>query len=160
MLRLKTPSPTQLSRWRRTAVAVDEVSRLIFPLGFLVFTASYWFYFYFSVGVDQVTAPFFYGLNRRARRVGLILVNWYLRCSAQCIVVNRISCIMIIIISFSLLWYLPHIYRHPLYWANILNRKFSSRNFKHTQSYSWSVSVPFSASHQPPASDRDYWYLH
>ena len=56
MLRLSTPSPTQLSRWRRTAVAVDEVSRLIFPLGFLVFTASYWFYFYFSVGVDQVSA--------------------------------------------------------------------------------------------------------
>ena len=56
MLTLKTPSPDYLARWRRTAVAVDEVSRLIFPLGFLVFTASYWFYFYFSVGVDQVPA--------------------------------------------------------------------------------------------------------
>ena len=36
---------TSDSRWRRTAVAIDEVSRLIFPLGFLVFNVSYWFYF-------------------------------------------------------------------------------------------------------------------
>jgi len=32
-------------RWRRTALAVDELSRLLFPLGFLVFNLSYWFYF-------------------------------------------------------------------------------------------------------------------
>lgn len=32
-------------RWRRTALAVDEMSRFLFPLGFLVFNLSYWFYF-------------------------------------------------------------------------------------------------------------------
>ena len=42
-----------LPRWRRRAVGVDEISRVIFPLGFTVFNISYWYYY--LIFIQQVS---------------------------------------------------------------------------------------------------------
>jgi len=39
-------------RWRCMAVGIDEVSRIIFPLGFAVFNISYWLYYLSIVNED------------------------------------------------------------------------------------------------------------
>lgn len=54
MLNLEMGSPTnsrtsrmlqRSQKWRRMALSVDEVSRILFPMGFTVFNISYWVYY-------------------------------------------------------------------------------------------------------------------
>ena len=61
-------------RWRRTALAVDEMSRFLFPLGFLVFNLSYWFYFLSFLQVYNNT----YLVGPKYKTYFQYLINFYL----------------------------------------------------------------------------------
>ena len=41
-----------LFRWKRVAISTDEISRIIFPMGFAVFNIAYWVYYLYMIAVS------------------------------------------------------------------------------------------------------------
>merc|ERR1712008_398486 len=55
-LEMGSPTTSRTSRmlhrshkWKRVAISTDEISRIIFPMGFAVFNIAYWVYYLYMI---------------------------------------------------------------------------------------------------------------